>query len=47
MSKKIQVLKCFKNNELNLDEVLIKIKDQYDYDIFGEKYQKVNKLDLV
>ncbi len=47
MSKKIQVLKCFKNNELNLDEVLIKIKDQYDYDIFGEKYQKVNKFDLV
>lgn len=42
MSKKIQVLKCFKNSGVDINEVLIKIKDNYDFDIFGEKYQKVN-----
>jgi hypothetical protein len=43
ISKKIQVLKCFKNDNVNFDEVLIKISNNYDFDIFGEKYQKVNK----
>ena len=43
MAKKLQVLKCFKNSDVDIDEVLIKIKTDYDFDIFGEKYQKVNK----
>jgi hypothetical protein len=47
ITNKAQVLKCFKNNDLNSDEILIKIKDKYDFNIFGEKYQKVNKIDLV
>jgi hypothetical protein len=47
MSKKIQILNCFKNNNIDINEVLVKIKNEYDYDIFGDKYQKVNKCDLV
>lgn len=46
MAKKLQVLKCFKKNNMDLDEVLIKIKDDYDFDIFGEKYQKVERREL-
>lgn len=40
IAKKIQVLRCFKNNNSN-DDILIKIKEGYDFDIFGNKYQKV------
>jgi hypothetical protein len=46
ISKKIQVLKCFKKNNMDLDEVLIKIKDDYDFDIFGERYQKTIRKEL-
>lgn len=46
ISKKIEVLNCFKNNDMNMDEVLIKIKDNFDYDLFGEKYQKVERKDI-
>lgn len=46
-SKKIQVLKCFRNNDSMLDEVLVKIKDEFDYEIFGDTYQKVNKRDII
>jgi hypothetical protein len=41
ISKKMQVLKCFKTNNISLEEVLVKIKDKYDIDIFGDKYQKI------
>ncbi|WP_297419643.1 hypothetical protein [Clostridium sp.] len=47
ISKKIQVLKCFKNNDMNMDEVLIKIKDDYDFNIFGDKYQKISRKELL
>lgn len=46
MAKKIQVLKCFKNNNMDMDELLIKIKDDYDFDIWGEKYQKTIRKEL-
>lgn len=46
-SKKIQVLKCFKSNDINIDEVLIKIKDECDFNIFGKKYQKVERKDFL
>jgi hypothetical protein len=46
MSKKIQVLKCFINNNSDLDEILIKIKDIDDYIIFGENYQKIYRKDI-
>lgn len=46
ISKKVQVLKCFKNNDMNMDEVLVKIKDNYDFDIFGDKYQKTIRKEL-
>lgn len=42
-SKKIQVLKCFKNNNMHMDEVLIKINDEYDYELFGNSYQKITR----
>ncbi len=45
-SKKIQVLKCFQNKETCDDDFLIKIKNDFDYDLFGNKYQKVSKKDL-
>jgi hypothetical protein len=46
ISNKIQILKCFKKNNMDLDEVLVKIKDNYDYDLFGDKYQKVKRNEL-
>jgi hypothetical protein len=46
ISKKIQVLKCFKNNDIKDDEILIRIKGKYDYDIFGDKYQKILLKDI-
>ena len=46
ISKKVQMLKCFKKNDIDLCEVLIKIKDNYDFNIFGNKYQKVKREDL-
>lgn len=46
MSKKVQVLKCFKKNDVDLYEVLIKMKDNYDFNIFGSKYQKVKRKEL-
>ncbi|WP_061336683.1 hypothetical protein [Clostridium botulinum] len=46
MSKKIQVLKCFKKSNMNLDEVLVKIEGKYEFNIFGDKYQKVKRKDL-
>jgi hypothetical protein len=45
-AKKLQVLMCFKNNNISIDEVLVKIKDEYDYDIFGNKYQKMQRKEL-
>lgn len=47
MAKKVQVLKCFKNNNMNMDEVLVKIKENSDYEIFGEKFQKVTRKDIL
>lgn len=47
IAKKIEVLKCFKNNNMKIDEILLKIKDNYDYNIFGNKYQKVFKSDVL
>ena len=47
ISKKVQVLKCFKSKNMNMDEVLIKIKNDYDFDIFGDKYQKVKRQELI
>lgn len=47
MSKKLQVLKCFKNNNIVFDEILVKMKEEYDYDLFGEKYQKMNFSDYL
>lgn len=47
-SKKIDVLKCFQK-EFKLssdDEFLIQMKDDYDYNIFGNKYQKITKNEL-
>ena len=46
IAKKIQVLKCFKKKDLDSCEILIKIKDNYDFNIFGNKYQKVKKEDI-
>lgn len=46
LSKKIQVLKCFINNNMDFEEVLIKIKDNYDFNFFGNKYQKVTRKEL-
>ena len=40
-AKKVEVLKCFQNIEILDDELLIKIKDKCDFDIFGYKYQKI------
>jgi hypothetical protein len=31
---------------MDMDEVLIKIKDNYDFDIFGDKYQKTIRKEL-
>lgn len=45
-SKRFQVLKCFKKNNMDSDEVLIKMNDNYDINIFGEKYQKIKRKDL-
>jgi hypothetical protein len=47
LSKRIQLLKCFKNNNMTMEEVLVKIKDTYDFDIFGNKYQKIIIQDLL
>ena len=46
ISKKSEVLKCFIKNNTDLDEILIKIKKEYDFNIFGDKYQKVKIKDL-
>jgi len=46
MAKKVEVLKCFKSNNMDMDEVLIKIKDNYDFDLFGNKYQKVKRKEI-
>jgi hypothetical protein len=46
LSKKIQVLRCFKNGNVNVEEILVKIKDNYDFNIFGEKYQKTTRKEL-
>jgi hypothetical protein len=45
-AKKIDVLRCFQNSPYNDFELLVKIKDQSDYDIFGNKYQKISKSEL-
>lgn len=47
LSKKVEVLKCFGTKNMDIDEVLIKIKESYDFNIFGEKYQKVCRRDLL
>lgn len=47
VAKKLQVLKCFRNNNIEFDEILVKMKEEYDYDLFGEKYQKVNFGDIL
>ena len=46
-SKKIEVLKCFQNKEMPDDKFLIKMKQKFDYDIFGYKYQKITRKELV
>lgn len=45
-SKKIQFLKCFKNNNIIEDDVLIKMNDEFDFEIFGKKYQKIKLKDI-
>lgn len=45
-NKKFKVLECFKNNNMDIDEVLVKIKDEFDFNIFGDKYQKIQRKDL-
>lgn len=47
IAKKPQILKCFKNSNTFIDEVLIKTNDKYSYNIFGEKYLKISKYDLL
>jgi hypothetical protein len=32
---------------IEFDEILVKMKDEYDYDLFGEKFQKVNFGDIL
>jgi hypothetical protein len=46
VSKKVEVLKCFKSANTDMDDILIKIKDKYDFDIFGDKYQKVKRKEI-
>ncbi|MBZ9622863.1 hypothetical protein G9F71_008355 [Clostridium sp. FP2] len=45
-SKKLQLLKCFKKDNMDMDEVLIKINDECDYEIFGGNYQKIIRKDM-
>lgn len=47
IAKKLQVLKCFRNTNIEFDEILVKMKDEYDYDLFGERFQKVNLGDIL
>ena len=47
IAKRKQVLKCFKNNKNKDDEVLIAMKEKCDYEIFGNKYQKTLKVDII
>jgi hypothetical protein len=46
VSKKHEILKCFKNNNMENDEVLVKMKDECDFNIFGNEFQKVVRKDL-
>ena len=47
ISKKIEVLKCFQNKyECDDEEFLVRIKDNYDYNIFGNKFQKVTNKEI-
>jgi hypothetical protein len=46
MAKKLDVLKCFQNKDNCNEELLIRIKEGYDYDIFGSKYQKIARNEL-
>ncbi|GCD10412.1 hypothetical protein [Clostridium tagluense] len=39
-AKKKELLPCFKKGDMDNDEVLIKMEDKCDYNIFGEEYQK-------
>jgi hypothetical protein len=45
-SQKISVLKCFQNKKDCSDEFLVRIKDDYDFNIFGNKYQKITRGEL-
>ena len=47
-SKKVEVLKCFQK-EFKLDcddELLVRMKEKCDFNIFGDKYQKITQKDL-
>lgn len=44
--KKKQVLKCFKKTNIDSDEVLVRMKENYDFNIFGTKYQKIPRGEL-
>ena len=48
-SKKVEVLKCFQNKiDYDIDdEILIKMKEKYDFNIFGNKYQKIKQKELL
>lgn len=46
VTHKKSTLKCFRSKQMDLDEVLIKIKDEYDFDLFGKKYQKMTRKDI-
>jgi len=46
MSKRVEFLNCFKSNNKNNDELLIKIKEVSDYNIFGNNYQKIKRKEI-
>jgi hypothetical protein len=47
VAKKVEVLKCFRDKNSDFDEVLVKMKSQCDFDLFGNKYQKILKSELI
>jgi len=47
LSHKIEVLNCFKNINMDNDDLLVKIKKISDYNIFGNAYQKVKRKEVI
>lgn len=46
IAKKFQILRCFKHNNATIEDVLIKINDSFDFNLFGNTYQKIKIGDL-